>query len=1153
MMNVPGAAHTPELEPFRRRLEDAVRQIQPAPARATFYSTVAAAAVGGRDLGADYWGKNLLHTVRFAEAVDRALDDDFQIFVELSPHPLLVTAATQCAAHRNQDAAVMPSMRRGEDDVEAMLRAFSELYVNGWPVDWKTLHPAPRPPVSLPSYPWQTSRCWFAPKAISAPRPTSPAVHSAELSPGRFPLLSHGGELADHPGVYCWHSAFSSDLLTELGEHRLHDKIVFSLAGHVEAALAVALEVFSDRGCRLDDLEISRALVASDDEQRQVQVTAESDGPDTALYRLFSRRDGTGKRDWVRHATCRLLRQLPAASDGSVHTAAFEKELDVIQKRCPDQRDAADHYRMLERLGVQLGPARRGMQRLWQGLHEALAEVHAPGAFHDRLEVGAIDACMQVLSAAVTWDETNSGVDTVYLPVGIKSVEVHDLARGSNRLWSHGVLHNINGPLPSSIQGDVVVRDDAGRLLLAARGVRLERLDLAASAGTNAAATSNDPDQWIYQLTWEKESQRREALPMAAELERPSTWVFFAARPDSAQKVRQSLERRGRHAVEVVLGRTTQLDGALAVDVDRPADFSHVLQKVESTTGRIDGLVFWAETEEPNQVDLQAMQRAEDQFCLGLLGLVKALAGRPVGQIPQLTVVTLGAQKVGWRRDPVALPVASLWGIGRVVQREHPEFRCRLADLGDADGEADAQVLANELLAPDAENQFAIDGETRYLARLERRPPSTAPSAAAIHADGTYLIAGGLGGLGLAVAKWLANRGARRLVLLTRRGSTPETEDAVQDLRDQGVEVHLARGDLADQGRMNELLQEIRESMPPLRGVIHSAAVLDDAMLVRMEGCQLKSVMRPKTLGAWNLHHATLNDPLDFFVVFSSAASMLGPPGGANYAGGNASLDALAQFRRDLGLPGLAIAWGPWCEVGIASHTDYECRIRLPGLGTIDPTTGVDILERLLGSSDTACAAVLSVDWDLVRSAFPTSSEIPILSRVVGHNASAAASAPDAKILEDLLAADSEDRETLLQSYLQQCVGCALGLPPGKIDVRQQLMNIGVDSLIAIELKNKVELELRATIRFIDFLEGPTIEQLSRSLLPQIESQAESNGTAEDTFEIQREKLRPGPLRSRDAAALLEMFDELPDSEIDALLEKLSAESNADDGHAQQN
>jgi aryl carrier-like protein len=237
--------------------------------------------------------------------------------------------------------------------------------------------------------------------------------------------------------------------------------------------------------------------------------------------------------------------------------------------------------------------------------------------------------------------------------------------------------------------------------------------------------------------------------------------------------------------------------------------------------------------------------------------------------------------------------------------------------------------------------------------------------------------------------------------------------------------------------------------------------------------------------------------------------------------------------------------------VGIASHSDYECRIRLPGLGRIEPAAGIVVLERLLSSSEAARVAVIPVDWHQVRSAFPASADMPILSRFVGLEGGRGMSLARAQILDVLLGATSEDREALLQSYLQQCVAEALGLPPAKIDLRQQLMNIGVDSLIAIELKNRVELELRATIRFVDFLEGPTIEQLSRSLLPQLESQAESERAAEDSYTAPYETSRPGPLRRRDATKLLEMVDELPDSEVEALVRKLNAESDTNEGHEQ--
>ena len=192
--------------------------------------------------------------------------------------------------------------------------------------------------------------------------------------------------------------------------------------------------------------------------------------------------------------------------------------------------------------------------------------------------------------------------------------------------------------------------------------------------------------------------------------------------------------------------------------------------------------------------------------------------------------------------------------------------------------------------------------------------------SAAPRADATYLITGGHGGLGLAVARWLVEKGARHLVLLSRSGASSAGEEVAADLAAKGATVTTIQADVSNESDLARALSEIRNTMPPLRGVIHAAGVLDDHLLLNLDAESFRRVLAPKVLGAWNLHTLTADLPLDFFVVFSSVASVLGSPGQANYAAANAFLDGLAHDRRSQGLPCLSINWGPWAEVGMAAR-----------------------------------------------------------------------------------------------------------------------------------------------------------------------------------------------------------------------------------------
>ena len=232
----------------------------------------------------------------------------------------------------------------------------------------------------------------------------------------------------------------------------------------------------------------------------------------------------------------------------------------------------------------------------------------------------------------------------------------------------------------------------------------------------------------------------------------------------------------------------------------------------------------------------------------------------------------------------------------------------------------------------------------------------------AIRRDGTYLVTGGLSGLGLVVARWLAQKGAGRLVLIGRRGVTSEAAATLDELRAGGTIVVAKSVDVSDESAVRALLNLIRKDGPPLRGVVHSAGVLDDAGLIQQNPDRFARVFGPKVRGGWLLDRLTRCDPIDWFVMFSSVAAVFGSAGQSNHSAANAFLDLLAHERRMRGLPGTSIDWGAWTEVGAAVDRGVTDRLAAQGVGAVNPSQGLVALEHLL-AEDRIQTAVVPIDW----------------------------------------------------------------------------------------------------------------------------------------------------------------------------------------------
>jgi acyl carrier protein len=276
---------------------------------------------------------------------------------------------------------------------------------------------------------------------------------------------------------------------------------------------------------------------------------------------------------------------------------------------------------------------------------------------------------------------------------------------------------------------------------------------------------------------------------------------------------------------------------------------------------------------------------------------------------------------------------------------------------------------------------------------------------------------------------------------------------------------------------------------------VHAAGVLADTSLLNMDDAAVRSVFGPKAAGAINLHRATRDLDLEFFVSFSSMASAMGNPGQANYSAANAVLDRLAWLRASEGKAGQTINWGPWAEIGMSAAADGQ-RIFGFGVGTITPTNGIAALEQVMGTSRPQ-VLVLRMDWQRFVSMVPGASADPFLERM---RSGLSATAPDGGgrepgvALVNLLAAPPEERHEMLERFVQAELAKVLELEPGDLPLDQPLNTVGLDSLMALELKNRVEVSLSITLPIVSLIQGPTITQLAEDLLARVEASTGADG-----------------------------------------------------------
>jgi NADPH:quinone reductase-like Zn-dependent oxidoreductase/thioesterase domain-containing protein/acyl carrier protein len=362
-----------------------------------------------------------------------------------------------------------------------------------------------------------------------------------------------------------------------------------------------------------------------------------------------------------------------------------------------------------------------------------------------------------------------------------------------------------------------------------------------------------------------------------------------------------------------------------------------------------------------------------------------------------------------------------------------------------------------------------------------------------IHADATYLITGAFGGVGLTVAEWLADHGARHLVLISRGGAqSPLAHEMLAKLRARGVNVRDVRCDVADAEEMNLMMEAIRREMPRLAGVFHLAMVLDDGLLINLNRERFRRVTRPKVLGGWNLHWLTRDADLDYFVVFSSASGWFGNFGQASYAAANGALERLVEWRRSQGLPGTAIAWGMLTETGyIADRPELLQSLMQLGLLGLNRQDMRCLLDLFLGTNQ--CTVVtLPIDRQRFAQRFmKLKKSRGILSKLT--EAASDSDAADGSITarETILSASAEDRPALIQEFLRGVAGRVLGISPTKLPGDRPLYDLGLDSLMALELSNLIESQLGVPVPMNEISRAVSIDRLGATLLAALQPESD--------------------------------------------------------------
>ncbi len=1004
-LKVSHAFHSARMEPMLDEFRAVINTVSfREPQCAVISNLTGTIATAAELTSAEYWVRHVREAVRFMDGVRFLEGAGVNQFLELGPTGPLSAMISHCLDEGDHTQKLcVPTLRANQPETQALTQFLAESYVHGVSVDWGAVFAPWRPQrVELPTYAFQRQRYWLSSRAAGAGD-----LASVGLSEVGHPFLGAGVCLGDERG---W--LFSGRLSVEthpwLVDHAVFDTVLLPGAALVEMALAAGVQAGVGH---LDELLLQAPLLIPDHGAMHLQLLLGPDADGRRRVDIYSRPENPadhadqgaqpteGTLRWVGHATGVL-------SAGADDRAGVE-ELSVWPPADAEALSADSLYDRLAGAGLEYGPAFQGVRAIWRRDEELFAEIALDGeraeeASHFGLHPALFDAAFHT---ALVWLSEQTA-DQVPLA----------LTWGAVSLASRGASTLRVAIRPTGTGGlRLTAVDESGAPVLRVDSVTPRPVD-ADHLGRGAARRL----KWLHHVEWTP-------VEGSGEGTRPRTVLLN--------------------------GGPLDLGGIAGDDVEHYSNVAALAEAIR-TGGPPEVVLTAAPVAVDDTADSGGLAASARTGLYRTLGLVQGWLTLPELAQCRLVLVTQGAVAAGEGEVP-ALAAAAADGLLRTAASENPGRFMQL-DLDDSPA---SRAAVSAALSLADEPRLAIRNGVLLAPRLSRVPAQPEPTAVPVFdPQTTVLITGGTGALGMALARHLAiQHQCEHLLLVSRRGAAAAgAEELRAELTELGCQVSVAACDVTDRDQIAAVMEAI-PAEHPLGAVIHTAGVLADGVIESLNRKRVEQVLKPKLDAALHLHELTTGLDLTAFVLFSSAAGVLGNPGQANYAAANVFLDVLATHRRHHGLTATSLDWGLWGQAsGITSQLDQadHARMQRVGLAAMSTEEGLQLFDAACTRPEPVLVPA-RLDIAALRAQARIGMLPPLLTKLIRLPATDRRAA--ATLTQRLVDLPETEWHTLLLTVACDHVAAVLHHPsPEALEPTRAFSEIGLDSLGLVELRNRL-------------------------------------------------------------------------------------------------
>lgn len=1083
-INVNIAYHSNQLESLQEEVLAALQGIAPGIPVLPLYSTVTGRLVKNECADAQYWWKNIRQTVLFGTAVENAIKDGYRFFLEISAQSVLSGYIAEELLAKGVKGHVLFTQKRGADAKSRLLAAVALLHVSGYPVQWDKIYLPNAEFVKLPHHLWQREFYFNE----------SEECREERLGPQGHPLL---GTRLKVPKI-TYQNELNNLFVPYLGDHKVKDSVVLPGACYVEVGLALHKATQGEGGVVLEDLEFHNPLIINQGKEPLLHSEYDFSAGTYAVYSSLKYDQSV----WTLHATGKVSRVQEENGGNPIN-------LELLRCTCSREVHIPTLYRHLMYRGLSYGPAFQNIKRLWKGSQEVFMELECNSLFMEEQEYllhpVLLDASFQAMIAAM--DEVTNWYESfnTYVPIKIRKIIFYK--KPPHRVYGYGKIIKSN---EQEIESTIVLFDEQGDTYARIEGLCCKTMIFP------RLEWNLKLQQCLYQFAWYEEEPTTSLSPQGGT---SSTWLLLTEDKDDSKELSRELTDHNIKTINIIFGKDFNelADGQITIRKNCLADFQYVMNVVE----HMAGIIYLGTRGNTSQRSLNFF---EDQVVdyMDIVHMMQSLRKEKTDKNLKLLLVTKGGQTVTGHDEPISPFQSSLWGLGRVIVNEYPWITTSLVDLDPSIPELPITQLVDYCSKNQKMAERAFRGTKTFVGRLVAYPEmeerhqekykqfdnqqgtnitSIGEGTLALDPHSTYLVTGGLGGLGLETARWLAGHGARHIVLAGRSNLlSPTAAYIISALTEKNINVEICQVDVSCEEQVKGMIHHINTTPFPLKGVIHGAGTLSDSYIEELTIEKFAKVMAPKGLGALNLHLHTANLKLDFFVIFSSISSMIGNPGQGNYATANAFAQGVAQLRWSYGLPALYINLGVVADVGMAAKSPEILRsLESVGVKSISPVLALNALAYMLCKKITH-GVFADINWQRWAEFNPQLKDSLKFSHLVGKRKQEDGG-EKAQLFKDQLELLGEaERYGLTEALVMEMVSVIMDIPLARININKHLKDMGLDSLMAIEITIYVQMNFGVVLPVMEIFKDINIINMTNAILERIPGHKSGQECIKTTF-----------------------------------------------------